>query len=223
MNFKFYAFDAYGTLFDVHSAVSRHKHLVCPSDENVAARVSEVWRNKQLEYSWTRNSMGQYREFWQLTEQALDFALAITPLAEKSAKTQLLSAYETLDAYEDVADTLRQLKLNGAKTAILSNGSPAMLESAVAHANIGEFLDEVISVDQIQTYKATQSVYALVTTAFGAPASQVSFQSSNRWDIAGAKTFGFYCQWINRTRQPDEYLDLKPDRAHNGLSGIIEI
>lgn len=222
MNFKYYAFDAYGTLFDVHSAVSRHKHLVSPDDENIAARVSEVWRNKQLEYSWTRNSMGQYREFWQLTEQALDFALEVTPGAQKSAKAKLLSAYQTLDAYEDVADTLRQLKDSGAKTAILSNGSPAMLASAVSHANLSELLDEVISVHPIETYKATQKVYALVTDAFGVDARQVSFQSSNRWDIAGAKTFGFYCQWINRTRQPDEYLDMMPDVTHVGLSGILD-
>ena len=220
MNFDYYAFDAYGTLFDVHSAVSRHKELVAPGDETIAARVSEVWRNKQLEYSWTRNSMGQYQEFWSLTEQALDFALASTPGANKDARQELLSAYETLDAYEDVQQTMRQLKQRGAKTAILSNGSPAMLESAVNSAGIAELLDEVISVDPLKVYKATQAVYALVPQAFGVMASEISFQSSNRWDIAGAKKFGFYCQWINRTRQVDEYGDLKPDVVLSGLSGI---
>ena len=217
MSFKYYAFDAYGTLFDVHSAVGRHKDLVGP----MADRVSEVWRNKQLEYSWTRNSMGQYREFWSLTEQALDFALAAVPGANIEAKSKLLNAYETLDCYEEVAGVLRQLKEMGAKTAILSNGSPAMLESAVNHAAVGGLLDEVISVDPIKTYKASQVVYELVPKAFGASPSEISFQSSNRWDIAGAKTFGFYCQWINRTNQPDEYLDLLPDEVHGDLRGIV--
>lgn len=220
MNFDYYAFDAYGTLFDVHSAVSRHKELVAPGNETIAARVSEVWRNKQLEYSWTRNSMGQYQEFWSLTEQALDFALASVPGVNRQAKPDLLSAYETLDAYEDVTQTLRDLKARGAKTAILSNGSPAMLESAVNSAGISDLLDEVISVDPLKIYKASQKVYAQVTDAFGALADQISFQSSNRWDIAGAKKFGFYCQWINRTGQVDEYVDLMPDVVLSGLSGI---
>jgi len=218
LNFDYYGFDAYGTLFDVHSAVARHKDLIGP----MADRVSEVWRNKQLEYSWTRNSMGKYREFWLLTEQALDFALAIVPGANKGAKPQLMSAYESLDCYEDVASILKQLQAGGAKTAILSNGSPAMLRSAVDHAGIAPLLDEVISVDPIKTYKATQTVYALVSDIFAVKASEVSFQSSNRWDIAGAKTFGFYCQWINRTGQPDEYLDLSPDEIHSDLTGLID-
>ncbi|MCF6321042.1 MAG: haloacid dehalogenase type II [Rhizobiaceae bacterium] len=217
MKFNYYTFDAYGTLFDVHSAVDRHRDLVGP----MAARVSEVWRNKQLEYSWTRNSMGRYREFWELTEQALDFALASTPGANIEAKSKLLSAYETLDCYDDVAGVLRQLKEQGAKTAVLSNGSPAMLESAVNHAKICELLDETISVDPIKTYKATQTVYALVSDIFDTQPGEISYQSSNRWDIAGAKTFGFYCQWINRTAQPDEYFDLQADTVHSNLLGII--
>ena len=217
MEFDFYAFDAYGTLFDVHSAVSRHKQLVGP----MADQVSQVWRNKQLEYSWTRNSMGRYLEFWTLTVQALDFALATVPGANIDAKAKLLTAYETLDCFDDVADVLRQLKSKGAKTAILSNGSPAMLESAVNHAQVGELLDEVISVDSIKAYKASQSVYAMITDAFGTTHEEVSFQSSNRWDIAGAKTFGFYCQWINRTKQSDEYMDMSPDEVHFDLKGIL--
>ncbi|MCP4048431.1 MAG: haloacid dehalogenase type II [Gammaproteobacteria bacterium] len=217
MKFDFYGFDAYGTLFDIHSAVARHRELVGP----MADRVSEVWRNKQLEYSWTRNSMGQYREFWLLTEQALDFALATVPGANVDAKKQLLGAYETLDCYDDVAGVLTKLQSNGAKTAILSNGSPAMLESAVNHAGIADLLDEVISVDPIKTYKATQTVYALIANSFGVRPEEISFQSSNRWDIAGAKTFGFYCQWINRTGQPDEYLDLSPDEVHTDMTGLV--
>ena len=218
MNFKFYAFDAYGTLFDVHSAVSRHRELVGPS----AAEVSNVWRNKQLEYSWTRNSMGRYLEFWTLTEQALDYALATVPGANIKARSKLLSAYETLDCYQDVAPVLEKLKDGGAKTAILSNGSPAMLESAVNHAGVREMLDEVISVDAIKTYKASQSVYAMVTQVFDAKPEEISFQSSNRWDIAGAKTFGFVCQWINRTGQPDEYPEMQPDNTYADLSGLLD-
>jgi 2-haloacid dehalogenase len=217
VTFEFYAFDAYGTLFDVHSAVARHKEMVGPA----AARVSEIWRNKQLEYSWTRNSMGQYLEFWSLTEQALDFALSAVPGANVGARDRLLNAYEALDCYDDVAGVLGQLKIQGAKTAILSNGSPAMLKTAVDHAGVDNLLDAVISVDPIKIYKTTPSVYGLVTKEFGAKPQQISFQSSNRWDIAGAKSFGFYCQWINRTGQCDEYLDLSPDEVHGDLTGLI--
>ncbi|MGI9400284.1 MAG: haloacid dehalogenase type II, partial [Rhizobiaceae bacterium] len=133
---KAYVFDAYGTLFDVHSAVSRHSTLVGPN----AARVSEIWRNKQLEYSWTRSTMGKYQDFWSLTEQALDFALEFVPDTNAQAKAELMKAYETLDCYEEVPAALESLKQRGHKLAILSNGSPDMLESAVSSAGLDRLL-----------------------------------------------------------------------------------
>lgn len=212
-----FVFDAYGTLFDVHSAVSRHSTLVGPN----AARVSEIWRNKQLEYSWTRTTMGRYRDFWSLTEEALDFALAVVPDANPQAKNDLMRAYETLDCYEEVPGVLDSLKQAGHRLAILSNGSPNMLDSAVKSAGLDSVLDDVFSVDSLSVFKATPSTYGLVTDKYAIAPEDVSFQSSNRWDIAGATAFGFKCRWINRTGQPDEYLDLPPVEQLKDLRGLL--
>lgn len=211
-----YVFDAYGTLFDVHSAVARHAQLVSPQ----SARVSEIWRNKQLEYSWTLTLMGRYRPFWDLTEAALDFALAAVPGANAEAREALLDAYRTLSCYPEVPQVLKQLKEGGARTAIFSNGSPEMLDSAVSSSGIGDYLDKVISIHDLGKFKTHPESYRLVTDAFGITPKEVTFQSSNRWDIAGAAAFGFTCNWVNRTGQPDEYGDLSPTRILENLNGL---
>jgi len=215
--YKAYVFDAYGTLFDVHSAVSRHFDIV---GEN-PARVSEVWRNKQLEYTWVRTTMNQYKDFWKLTSEALDFALAATPGSNSDCKKTLMDAYLSLDCYPEVPSVLKQLKDKGFKTAILSNGSPKMLASAVKHASLGELLDDQFSIDDISIFKADPATYGMVTDAYGITPNEIAFQSSNRWDIAGATAFGFSCHWINRTNQPDEYPDLKPLKTINDLNGLL--
>ena len=210
-----YVFDAYGTLFDVHAAVRKHAAAV----GGEADRLSALWRTKQLEYSWTRALAGRYRDFWALTEDALDYA--ITKLdAPRHMRDALLDAYRTLDAYPEVIDVLTTLKQAGAATAILSNGSPAMLELAVRAAGIGELLDDVLSVEDLATYKPLPAVYELVTNRFRAYPDTVSFQSSNRWDIAGATAFGFRTVWINRSGEPDEYADLPPRVTLSSLSGL---
>ena len=201
-----YVFDAYGTLFDVHAAVRKHAEAVGPD----GARLSEIWRQKQLEYSWVRALMNEYQDFWSLTEQALDYAFSAVPTADASTKPILLEAYMTLDCYEEVPQVLKQLKEAGATLAILSNGSPQMLEAAVQSAGIDQELDEILSVDPLKVYKPAESVYELVTTQFKVFPEDVSFQSSNRWDIAGATSFGFRTVWINRAGVPDEYIDLSP-------------
>ena len=213
-----YVFDAYGTLFDVHSAVARHSETVGPD----AARLSEIWRNKQLEYSWTRTAMGRYRDFWDLTQDALDFAFASVPRANRQVRDALLNAYLSLDCYAEVPDVLKALKASGKKTAILSNGSPEMLQSAVDSSGIGEFLDDVFSVHGLKKFKTAPECYRLVTDAYDLAPAQVAFQSSNRWDIAGATAFGFHCQWINRSGQPDEYHELAPARILSDLTGLID-
>jgi 2-haloacid dehalogenase len=212
-----YVFDAYGTLFDVHSAVARNAKDVGPN----AARVSEIWRSKQLEYSWTRTAMNRYRDFWTLTEEALDFALAAVPDSNGNAKPALLNAYRSLDCYPEVPDVLLRLKQGGNRLAILSNGSPDMLESAVHSAGIGHLLDDVFSVHDLARFKTVPQTYALVTAAYGIAPAEVSFQSSNRWDVAGAAAFGFHCQWINRTGQPEEYRDLSPIAVLEDLNGLL--
>lgn len=215
--FKAYVFDAYGTLFDVHSAVSRHFGIV---GEN-PGRVSEVWRNKQLEYTWTRSGMGKYKDFWELTSDALDFALEFVPGSNPDCHQTLLNAYLSLDCYAEVPVVLKRLKESGCKTAILSNGSPEMLHSAVEHAGLSEFLDHEFSVDRVCVFKTDPSTYALVTDEYGVQPHEVAFQSSNRWDIAGATAFGFKCHWINRTGQPDEYKDLAPEKVLSDLNGLF--
>lgn len=211
-----YVFDAYGTLFDVHAAVRRHAAAVGPD----AAALSALWRTKQLEYSWNRALSGRYRDFWQLTEDALDTAFAKVPGAPRTTREALLDAYRTLDAYPEVINVLTTLKQAGAQTAILSNGSPAMLEMAVNAAGIGALLDDVLSVDALRTYKPLPAVYELVTTRFRVFADTVSFQSSNRWDVAGATAFGFRTVWINRTGEPDEYADQPPAVTLSSLKGL---
>lgn len=212
-----YVFDAYGTLFDVHAAVRRHAAAVGPD----AVRVSELWRQKQLEYSWVRSLMGRYLDFWTLTEHALDFALAAVPTADPSMRATLLDAYRRLDVYPEVPKVLAALKATGVRLAILSNGSPKMLASAAASAKIDDVLDEIISVDEVRTFKTAPAVYDLVATRFRVFPGAVSFQSSNRWDVAGATVAGFRTVWLNRSGQPDEYTDLPPAAVLPNLEGLL--
>jgi len=216
MSHAAYVFDAYGTLFDVHAAVRRHAEKLGPDSQ----RLSSLWREKQLEYSWVRALMGQYKDFWVLTQEALDTAFALVPSADKSLKDELLNAYWTLDCYPEVPEVLTQLKATGAKLAILSNGSPEMLDAAVKAAGLAELLDDVFSVDELKTFKTDHKVYELATFAYRIYPDAVSFQSSNRWDIAGATSFGFRTVWMNRTGMPEEYTDLAPAAVLSDLTGL---
>lgn len=217
MRHSAFVFDAYGTLFDVHAAVRRHAERIGPDGQ----LLSDVWRAKQLEYSWTRTLMGAYQDFWALTEQALDFAFARVPSADRALRADLLEAYWHLDCYPEVPSVLRALKAEGARLAILSNGSPAMLDAAVRSAALDQVLDEVFSVDAVRRFKTDPAVYDMVATGWRLYPSAVSFQSSNRWDVAGAARFGFRTVWINRSGQPDEYLDLSPDVILPSLEGLV--
>jgi 2-haloacid dehalogenase len=201
-----YVFDAYGTLFDVHSAVRKHAEAMGP--DGVA--FSTLWRAKQLEYSWIRTLMGDYTDFWALTEQSLDHAFARFPSADRGLKAALLDAYWHLDCYPEVPAVLKTLKDRGARIAILSNGTPQMLQSAVKKAGLDLIIDDIFSVESVRAFKTAPSVYDMVTTSYRLYPDAVSFQSSNRWDIAGATKFGFRTVWINRSDMPDEYADFGP-------------
>ncbi len=216
MHPRHFVFDAYGTLFDVHAAVRLHAEAIGPD----ASSFSSLWRQRQLEYTWVRSLSGAYRDFRALTVEALDFAFASFPSVDRALKPRLLDAYRTLEAYPEVADTLAQLKASGAVLAILSNGTRAMLDEAVAAAGLSRLFDAVFSVDARGLYKTLPAAYQLVSDHYGIAPSAVSFQSSNRWDIAGARAFGFRCVWINRSGAPDEYGDLPPDRVLPDLSGL---
>ncbi|MEZ5810838.1 MAG: haloacid dehalogenase type II [Rhizobiaceae bacterium] len=219
MAFSAYVFDAYGTLFDVHAAVRKHAGEAGPDGQ----QLSEIWRAKQLEYSWVRTLMGNYVDFWKLTEQALDFAFAKVPSVDDSLRSKLLDAYWHLDCYEEVPRVLRALKEGGARLAILSNGSPEMLDAAVRSAALDTVLDDVFSVEAIGRFKTVPDVYDMVTTAWRLYPNAVSFQSSNRWDVAGAKKFGFRTVWINRSAQPDEYFDFSADAVLPSLDGLAAV
>ncbi|WP_132255877.1 haloacid dehalogenase type II [Methylobacterium segetis] len=210
-------FDAYGTLFDVHSAVQRHAGAVGPE----AGPLSEAWRTKQLEYSWVYGLMGRYRSFWSLTEAALDYALARHPGVDRRLRGRLLDAYRDLDAYPEVPATLDALRARGLATAILSNGDTAMLERAVASAGLGRHLDATLSVDPAGTFKTSPAAYAIPCDRFGIGREAVLFASSNRWDIAGATAFGFTTAWVNRMGAPDEYADLPPGRVIASLDALL--
>lgn len=211
-----YIFDAYGTLLNVHAAILR-----CGQTGADAERMSEIWRAKQLEYTWTLTLARRYVDFWTLTQRALDYALARVPVIDKRLKPQLLDAYFKLDAFPEAGAALHSLKEKGHKTGILSNGSPPMLSAAVEAAGIGSHLDAVLSVDALKMFKPAPEVYRLVTDHFGCTTADVTFVSSNRWDVMGAAAFGFRALWINRGDMPDEYGDLPPERALRDLSGIV--
>jgi 2-haloacid dehalogenase len=217
MQHSAYVFDAYGTLFDVHSAVSRLALRIGPD----ASAFSELWRSKQLEYSWVHTLMGAYRDFWQLTADALDFALTRFPSVDRRLRSDLLDAYRTLHAFPEVPAVLQRLRERGVRLAILSNGSPDMLDDAVSAAKLDALLDKVFSIDGIGIYKTHPDAYRLVTDHWDLRPEQVSFQSSNRWDIAGAARFGFATVWVNRSGQPDEYPDWPPDRTVKSLSELL--
>ena len=214
-----FIFDAYGTLFDVHAAISRHREKVGPD----ADRLSALWRTKQLEYTWTLTLAGHYADFWVLTERALDFALASFPAVDRSLKSSLLDAYFRLDAFPDARAILHALKEHGHKTGILSNGSPAMLKGAVDNAAVGADLDVVLSVDVLKMFKPRPEVYALVTNHFKCRPSDVAFVSSNRWDVMAGVSFGFRTFWINRAKLPDEYADFPPAQTLKELGALAHI
>ncbi|MGH6663843.1 MAG: haloacid dehalogenase type II [Pseudolabrys sp.] len=214
-----FVFDAYGTLFDVHAAIARFRAQAGPEAE----RMSEIWRTKQLEYTWTLTLAGHYMDFWTLTERALDFSLARVPSVPKALKPQLLEAYFKLDAFPDARTALRALKAKGHKTGILSNGSPNMLKGAVDGAAIGADLDAVLSVDVLKMFKPRPEVYALVTDHYKCKPVDVTFVSSNRWDVMASVSVGFRGLWVNRSKMPDEYVDFPPQQALSDLSSLATL
>jgi 2-haloacid dehalogenase len=213
---KVIAFDAYGTLLDVHSAVDRLSGKVGPD----AAQFSMLWRTKQLEYSWVRALAGRYVDFWQLTQDALAFALARFPSVDPGLTGELLEAYRHLSAYPDVAPALRRLRSEGFALCIFSNGEPGMLDAALTSAGLTAALDAALSVDAIRTFKTAPSAYRMVCDRFNVAAQDAVLVSSNRWDIAGACAAGLPGIWVNRTAAPDEYADLPPVAVVSALSEL---
>ena len=208
-------FDAYGTLFDVHSAVARLRPRVGAQ----ADALSQLWRAKQLEYTWLRALMGRHADFWQVTGDALDYALARTGV-DPEVREPLMQAYLALDTYPEVPDVLRQLRAAGLRTAILSNGEPSMLAAGASGAGIDGLLDAILSVEEVGIFKPHPKVYQLAVDRLGVGADEIAFQSSNAWDVSGAATFGLRAVWINRLGMPPERLPGAAEHELRDLSGL---
>ena len=209
-------FDAYGTIFDFASAAARCQGL--PDDQR--ATLTSIWRDKQLQYTWLRTLQGSYVDFWQVTGEALDFALDTLDMQDSVLRERLMGLYRVLAAFPEVPDVLRTLRQSGFRTAILSNGSPAMLNSAVAGAGLSALFDAVLSADAVGAFKTHPKVYQYALDQLGVPASAVSFQSSNAWDAHGAADFGMRVVWCNRYGQRRERLPGSPDHEIRTLAEL---
>lgn len=218
-------FDAYGTLFDVAAAARQAAGE--PGREAFAAKAQDVaatWRLKQLQYSWLRAVTGAHSDFWEVTQNGLDYALEAAGLGDDGElRERLLALYWELSAYPEVPATLTALKSAGYATAILSNGSPAMLKGAVDSAGIGGVLDDVLSVESVGVFKPHSSVYDLVGKRFGASPDSVLFVSSNGWDVAAATGYGFRTCWVNRAEEPVDRLPWRPLRILSDLTTIPDV
>jgi len=218
-------FDAYGTLFDVGAAA--RNAATQPGREKLAEKAAELaehWRLKQLQYSWLRAVTGDYTSFWEVTQNGLDWALEKTGLdGDMELREVLLALYWELSAYKEVPMMLAKLKAAGKKTAILSNGSPDMLEGAVDFAGIGIYLDAVISVEDVGIFKPAPKVYELVEQQMGCSRDEVLFVSSNGWDAACATGFGFQTAWVNRAGEPIARLPWTPAHTLSDLTTIPEL
>ena len=199
-----YVFDAYGTLFDVHSAVARLKQEIGPS----ADLLSQMWRAKTLEYTWIHALAGKPIPFRNCLKFGLDFAISVTGDLPLEARKSLLEAYDTLSPFAEVKEALLALKKKRARLAILSNGDSDMLDNAVRSAGLEALFDHVLSASEVGVFKPSARVYRLAMTKFGVTREEVTFVSSNRWDVAGATAFGFKTVWVNRTGAPDEYASM---------------
>jgi 2-haloacid dehalogenase len=204
MSQTIHVFDAYGTLFDVHSAVGRKRAEIGPQ----ADRLSEIWRAKTLEYTWVLSLSGRQSSFRKLLMAALDYALAATDTASPERREGLLKAYDELSAYPEVKDALQELRRKRSRVAVLSNGDGDMLDIACRSAGIETLFDAVLSASEVGIFKPSSRVYRLAMTKFGATRDQIVFVSSNRWDVAGATAFGFKSVWVNRSGAHDEYPDM---------------
>jgi 2-haloacid dehalogenase len=217
-------FDAYGTLFDVNAAA--RDAAAAPGNE-VLAKVwpglAADWRNKQLQYTWLRAVTGEHVDFWQVTQDGLDWAMEAAGLADARLRKDLLALYRELPAYAEVPAMLAALKATGMTTGILSNGSPDMLSAAVKSAGIKGYLDAVLSVEDVGIFKPARVVYDMVGARFGCAPGEVLFVSSNGWDVAAATGYGFRTVWVNRAGQPMDRLAHRPEQVLDDLRGIPDL
>jgi 2-haloacid dehalogenase len=212
-------FDAYGTLFDFATAAQKCRDVLGDDIEKLTA----LWREKQLQYTWLRAAQHRHADFWQVTGDALDYTLETLRIDKPGLRDRLMKLYLTLDPFPDVPDALKQLKEAGLRTAILSNGSPTMLDAAVKAAKLEPMLDAVLSVEEVGVFKPDPRVYQLAVNRLGISASAIAFQSSNAWDAYAASAFGMKVVWCNRYGQRPERLPGAPDREIRSLVDLPAI
>jgi len=212
-------FDAYGTLFDLINPVAAR----AARTGDKAHALSELWRRKQLEYSWLRSLMGKHADFWQVTGEALDYAMAALEIDDPGLRAELMELYLSIPTYDEVPETLAALQKGGLKTGVLSNGAPIMLTSAITCADIAPSLDVVFSVEDVGVYKPDARVYQMAVEKLRLEPNEIAFFSSNAWDVAGAATFGFRTVWCNRGGAPKERLPGAPVAEIRNLSEALPL
>ena len=218
MNIKALVFDAYGTLFDVNSAANKCKEKIGEDWEKFA----NFWRTTQLEYTWLRSLMGRHRDFWKITEDSLDKSMKVFGV-DKNMKNELLNLYKVLSPYPEVKNVLESLKEQNFKLAILSNGTPALLNELVTSNNLNNLFDDLFSVEEVKVFKPDSKVYEIPTKKYNIKANQITFLSANTWDVSGGGNFGYNSVWVNRDKSKFDLLDYQPKNEVSSLKQLLDI
>ena len=217
-NIKAIIFDAYGTLFDVNSAAKKCKDKIGDKWENFA----NYWRTTQLEYTWLRSLMKKHKDFWQVTEDSLDKSMKVFKI-DSSMRNELLDLYKILSAFPEVTEVLKNLKEKNYKLAILSNGTPALLNELIKSNNLDNIFDDIFSIEEVGIYKPDSKVYNLPIKKYQIKKDEIVFLSANTWDVSGAGNFGFNSIWVNRNKNIFEKLDYIPHNEINNLSELLKL
>ena len=217
-NVKAIIFDAYGTLFDVNSAAEKCKGKIGNKWENFA----NYWRTTQLEYTWLRSLMKRHKDFWQITEDSLDKSMKVFNI-DNSMKNELLSLYKVLSTFPEVNEVLKKLKEKKYKIAILSNGTPSLINELVKSNNLDNMFDDIFSIEQVKVYKPDTKVYNIPIQKYKIQNDEVVFLSANTWDISGGGNYGYNAVWVNRNSNVFDNLDYKPKNEIGNLKELLEI
>ena len=217
-NIKSIIFDAYGTLFDVNSAAEKCKGKIGNKWENFA----NYWRTTQLEYTWLRSLMERHKDFWQITEDSLDKSMKVFNI-DNSMKNELLNLYKVLSTFPEVDEVLKKLKEKKYKIAILSNGTPSLINELVKSNNLDNMFDDIFSIEQVGIYKPDAKVYNIPIQKYKIQNDEIVFLSANTWDISGGGNFGYNAVWVNRNSNVFDNLDYKPKNEIGNLKELLEI
>ncbi len=218
MNTKALVFDAYGTLFDVNSAAEKCKEKIGDDWENFA----NLWRTTQLEYTWLRSLMKRHKDFWKITEDSLEKSMSVYGV-DKGMKNELLNLYKVLSPYPEVKDVLQRLKKQNLKLAILSNGTPTLLNELVKSNNLNNLFDDLFSIEEVKVFKPDSRVYEMPVKKYNIKANQITFLSANTWDVSGGGNFGYNSVWVNRNKSKFDLLDYKPKNEVSNLTQLLDI